>query len=86
VRISGQRGGDWPPDETGARSPLLLDGEVVGYWLRTHAGTRPLAVHAGWRTDAGTAVELVLGGCRGRRTPEPIRLARRAARLARAGR
>jgi deoxyribonuclease V len=79
-------GGDWPPDETGARSPLLLDGEVVGYWLRTHAGTRPLAVHAGWRTDAGIAVELVLGGCRGRRTPEPIRLARRAARLARAGR
>jgi deoxyribonuclease V len=78
--------GDWPPDEIGARSPLVLDGEFVGYWLRTRAGTRPLAVHAGWRTEPDAAVELVLGGCAGRRTPEPIRLARRAARLARAGR
>jgi deoxyribonuclease V len=76
--------GDWPPDRTGARSPLLLDGELVGYWLRSRAGTRPLAVHAAWRTDPETAVELVLAGCEGRRTSEPIRLARRAARLARA--
>ena len=76
--------GTWPPDETGARSPLLLEGELVGYWLRTRAGTRPLAVHAAWRTDAELAVELGLAACAGRRTPEPIRLARRAARLARA--
>lgn len=79
-------GGEWPPDEPGARSPLLLEGELVGYWLRTRAGTRPLAVHAGWRTDPEVAVELVLAACAGRRTPEPIRRARRAARLARAGR
>ena len=38
--------GQWPRDETGARSPLVLDGELVGYWLRTRAGTWPLAVHA----------------------------------------
>jgi hypothetical protein len=31
-------GGDWPPDETGARSPLLLDGEVVGYSGMVAAG------------------------------------------------
>lgn len=78
--------GEWPPDERGARSPLLLEAELVGYWLRTRAGTRPLAVHAGWRTDPELAVELVLAACAGRRTPEPIRRARRAARLARAGR
>ena len=77
--------GEWPPDETGTRSPLLLDAELVGYWLRTRAGTRPLAVHAAWRTEPDTAVELVLAACAGRRTPEPIRLARRAARIARAG-
>jgi deoxyribonuclease V len=76
--------GDWPPDEAGAYSPLLLDGELVGYWLRTRAGTRPLAVHAAWRTDPDTALELVLAASEGRRTPEPIRLARRAARVARA--
>jgi deoxyribonuclease V len=76
--------GDWPPEETRASSPLLLDGEVVGYWLRTRAGTRPLAVHAAWRTDPETALELVLAASEGRRTPQPIRLARRAARVARA--
>jgi deoxyribonuclease V len=78
-------GGDWPRDEAGARSPLLLEGEVVGYWLRTRVGTRPLAVHAGWRTDPETAVGLVLAACASRRTPEPLRLARTAARVARAG-
>jgi deoxyribonuclease V len=78
--------GEWPPDEPGARSPLLLEGELVGYWLRTRSETRPLAVHAAWRTDPEVAVELVLAAGAGRRTPEPIRRARRAARLARAGR
>jgi deoxyribonuclease V len=75
--------GDWPPDVRGARSPLLLAGELVGYWLRTKAGTRPLAVHAAWRTDPETAVEIVLATC-GMRTPEPLRRARRRAREARA--
>ena len=77
--------GEWPSDETGASSALMLDAELVGFWLRTRAGTRPLAVHAAWRTEPDTAVELVLAACAGRRTPEPIRLARRAARVARAG-
>jgi deoxyribonuclease V len=74
--------GEWPPDERGARSPLLLAGELVGYWLRTRAGTRPLAVHAAWRTAPRTAAQLVLSTCRAR-TPEPIRRARRRAREAR---
>jgi deoxyribonuclease V len=75
--------GEWPPDEHGARSPLLLEGELVGHWLRTRAGTRPLAVHAGWRTDPVTAAEVVLSTS-GARTPEPVRRARRRAREARA--
>jgi deoxyribonuclease V len=75
--------GPWPPDERGARSPLLLDDELVGYWLRTRPGTRPLAAHAAWRTDAETAVGLVLVTSRVR-TPEPLRRARRRAREARA--
>ena len=78
--------GEWPSDERGARSPLLLEGEVVGYWLRTRPGRRPLAIHAAWRTDPDTAVETVLGTVRRVRTPEPLRLARRAARAARARR
>jgi deoxyribonuclease V len=75
--------GDWPPDERGARSPLRLEGELVGYWLRTREGTRPLAVHAAWRTNAAEAAELVLSTSRAR-TPEPLRRARRRAREARA--
>lgn len=76
--------GSWPADEPGARAPLLLEGELVGYWLRTRRGRRPLSVHAAWRTDPDTAVEVVLAATRGVRTPEPLRRARRAARELRA--
>ena len=75
--------GEWPADERGAHSPLLLEGELVGYWLRTSVGTRPLAVHAAWRTEPDTAAEVVLSTSRVR-TPEPLRQARRRAREARA--
>jgi deoxyribonuclease V len=80
-------GGAWPADEDGASSPLRIDhpdGEEVGRWLRTRAGTRPLAVHAGWRTDPATAVAVVRTTSGGRRTPEPLRRARQLARRARA--
>jgi deoxyribonuclease V len=76
--------GSWPEDEPGARTPLLLDGALVGYWLRTRPGTRPLAVHAAWRTEPESAVEIVLASLAGHRAPEPLRRARRAAREARA--
>lgn len=76
--------GSWPPPERGSVSPLVLEGEIVGYWLRTAAGARPLAVHAAWRTDPETAVEVVLRCSRSARTPEPLRAARRVARQARA--
>jgi deoxyribonuclease V len=75
--------GEWPPDVRGAISPVRIGGEVVACWVRTRAGARPLVVHAGWRTDLETAVDVVLGSSR-RRTPEPLRLARQAARSARA--
>jgi deoxyribonuclease V len=75
--------GEWPGDERGMRTPLLLGGERVGYWLRTRAGTRPLAVHAAWRTDPEVAADVVLSASRVR-TPEPLRRARRRAREARA--
>jgi len=76
--------GDWPGPERGSASPLLLDGDLVGYWVRTRAGARPLAVHAAWGTDPELAVEVALAATRRARTPEPLRAARRAARRARA--
>src|SRR5262249_53696106 len=76
--------GGWPADEPGAASQLVLVDELVGYWVRTRVGTRPLAVHAAWRTDPETAVDVVRGALRATRTPDPLRRARRLARIARA--
>ena len=75
-----------PPDERGATAPLRLDGALVALWLRPRRGARPLVAHGGWRTDAETAAGLLLAMTRSSRTPEPIRQARRLARLHRAGR
>ena len=72
--------GDWPDGERGATSPLVLDGERVGYWVRTKRGTRPLAAHAAWRTGPEIAVEVLLTATEGARAPEPLRRARSAAR------
>jgi deoxyribonuclease V len=77
--------GAWPADEPGAATPLVLGDELVGYWVRTRSGRRPLAVHAAWRTGPETAVEVVLACTHGPRTPEPLRRARTAARVARSG-
>jgi deoxyribonuclease V len=76
--------GEWPPDERGATSPFHVDGELAGHWLRTRRGTRPLAVHAAWRTDPEAAVSLVRSTLGRTRTPDPLREARRLARTRRA--
>lgn len=76
--------GEWPADDPGAASPLRLDGALVGYWLRTRVGCRPVAVHAGWGTAADVAVAVVRAVAR-HRTPTPLREARRLARSLRAG-
>jgi deoxyribonuclease V len=78
--------GELPDDVQGAMSPLLLEGETVGVWLRTRRGARPLAIHPGWRTGLEVAVAVVLAAGGRRRTPEPLRVARRLARETRAGR
>ncbi|HSE09943.1 MAG TPA: endonuclease V [Nocardioidaceae bacterium] len=75
--------GVWPEDRRGASSPLLLDDEVVGCWLRTRPGVRPLVVHPGWGVDLESAVEVVKSTSGQRRTPEPLRVSRRLARRAR---
>ena len=77
--------GSWPDDEKGSISPLTHDGQIVGYWVRTRKGSRPLVAHAGWRTSPETAAEVVLAVTARFRTPEPLRLARQVARTARAG-
>ena len=75
--------GDWPADEAGATAPLTVGADQVATWLRTKRGTRPLVVHAAWRTDLVTAVHVVRTSLAGHRTPEPLRQARQLARRAR---
>jgi deoxyribonuclease V len=77
--------GSLPVAARGATSPLAIDGDVVAMWLRTRVGVRPVVVHPAWRTDVETAVEVVRRSLQRARTPEPLRRARRLARLARAG-
>jgi deoxyribonuclease V len=79
-------GGDAPPGlaRRGEHRPIVVDGEVVAHWVVTRDGARPLVAHAGWRTDAATAVEVTLtASTPASRTPVPLGEARRAAREAR---
>lgn len=76
--------GEAPHGDRGTRAPLRVDGDVVAGWVVSRPGTRPVVVHAAWRTTPDTAVDIVMRCVRRARTPEPIRRARRAARLARA--
>jgi deoxyribonuclease V len=77
--------GPWPELRRASCSRLELEGAVVGAWLCTRDGARPLAIHGGWRTSVVVAVLVVLAATSGGfRTPEPLRLARRLARTARA--
>jgi deoxyribonuclease V len=76
--------GPMPARPEGSSTPLRLDGSLVGAWLRTRDGVRPVAVHAAWRTDPAVAIGVVRRAPGRMRTPGPIRLARQAARRARA--
>jgi deoxyribonuclease V len=66
----------------GQRSPILLDGETVGYAVCTRDGVKPLFVSPGHRVSCQTAVEIVLTCAHRYRQPEPTRLAHIESRLA----
>lgn len=76
--------GEPPGVRRGSTAPLVIEGDLVGWWVRTRTAIRPVAAHAGWCTHPDTAALVVLSTARKVRTPAPIRWARRAARLARA--
>lgn len=75
--------GESPGPEAGDASPLFLDRQLVGYWLRTARRARPVAVHAAFRTEPDTALAVVRALSGPARTPDPIRCAREAARTLR---
>lgn len=65
-----------PPDRTGAWTPLVDRGELVGAVLRTRTGHAPLFVSPGNRMDVEMAVDIVMACHRDNYfLPEPTRLA-----------
>lgn len=77
--------GALPSLQRGARAPVRVGDRPVGFWVCTRTGARPVVAHAGWRTTAETAADVVLAASTGAaRTPVPLQEARRVAREARA--
>jgi deoxyribonuclease V len=77
--------GPLPDLQRGATAPVRVESLEVGRWVCTRTGARPVLAHAGWRTDARVAADLVLlSSTSASRTPIPLQEARRVAREARA--
>jgi deoxyribonuclease V len=64
-----------PGPERGAYSLLKDDVEVIGAVLRTQASGRPVYVSIGHKLSLKTAIRITLETTRGRRMPEPLRVA-----------
>jgi len=75
-----------PALAAGSTSELRQGSELLGLALRTHAHLSPVYVSVGHRVDLPSAARVVLACSRGRRLPEPTRLAHLlAGRTAREG-
>ncbi|MCK4257001.1 endonuclease V, partial [candidate division WOR-3 bacterium] len=61
--------------EKGSMSTLSYMGRVVGCVLRTKTKVKPLFISPGNLITLGEAVEIITGCIRGRRIPEPVRIA-----------
>ena len=64
-----------PALEAGSVSPLISDGEMIGSVVRTKTNVKPIFVSPGHRVSFESAVSLTVQCTRGRRIPEPTRLA-----------
>ncbi len=64
-----------PGPEAGSASPLFLNGEQVGWVVRTRTGVRPVFASPGHRISLEDTLRWTLATCRGYRLPEPIRYA-----------
>ncbi len=64
-----------PGKRRGSCSPLIYNGEMVGYVLRTQDNVAPLFVSPGQGIDFATAKEIVLKTATNYRLPEPLRYA-----------
>jgi deoxyribonuclease V len=72
-RLVGEHGE--PLRAAGSRTPLRLEGRVVGAVVRTRKGVKPVYVSVGHRIGLPAAVRWALRTCAGYRLPEPTRRA-----------
>jgi deoxyribonuclease V len=77
-RLVGEIGGPCP-EAAGASLPIAFRGERLGALLRSRHGARPLYISPGHRVSVAGALGWVRATLRGRRLPEPTRLAHLAA-------
>ncbi len=63
------------PERVGDASSLVLDGDVVGYVLKSKKGCRPIVVAPGHRISVDSALEMTRRWTKGHKLPEPCRLA-----------
>ena len=68
-----------PGVEPGSYAEIVESGETIGAALRTRLGVSLVYVSIGHKIDLQDAIRWVLQCCRGRRLPEPARLAHLAA-------
>lgn len=70
------------PLKRGRRSPVVHDGETLGYAVCTRDGVKPVFISPGHRVGFESAVEIILQATPRYRLPEPVRLAHKHSRQA----
>lgn len=68
-----------PSAARGSVEDLIADGEVIGKALRTRDNVKPVFISVGHRVSLDTAVRIALELARGKRLPEPVGEAHKAA-------
>ena len=64
-----------PGTEAGNYTEIIDGDDTIGVALRTKTGVKPLYVSIGHRIDIKSAMQWVMGCCKGYRLPEPTRIA-----------
>jgi len=70
-----------PAPMRGSVEDLIADGEVIGKVLRTRDNVKPVFISVGHRVTLETAVRIALELARGKRLPEPVGQAHKAAKV-----
>lgn len=69
-----------PGARRGDACPVQLDGDVVGYQVRTHERSNTIVAHEGWLTTPELARDVAVRTTEQLRLPEPVHRARQLSR------